>query len=111
MPIAARGSAALTGAFPSMHRSGSSVISHLDKALFFNLSSKQREGMMKCERCGAGMLEEYVAVSGDLVKVKNISAWHCTACKRVEYGTRAHGPVFEVDSTRVVSGSGFPELS
>ena len=56
---------------------------------------------MKCERCGAGMLEEHVAVSGDLVKVKNISAWHCTACKRVEYGTRAHGPVFEVDSTTV----------
>jgi hypothetical protein len=42
---------------------------------------------MKCERCGAAMLEEHVAVSGGLVKLKNISAWHCTDCKRVEYGT------------------------
>jgi hypothetical protein len=43
---------------------------------------------MKCERCGAApMLEEKVIVSGGLVKLKNISAWHCTECKRVEYGT------------------------
>jgi ribosomal protein L37AE/L43A len=42
---------------------------------------------MKCERCGAPMLEEQVAVSGGLVKLKNPSVWHCTECKRVEYGT------------------------
>jgi hypothetical protein len=41
----------------------------------------------KCERCGASMLEEHVVVSGGLEKLKNISAWTCTACKRVEYGT------------------------
>ena len=73
---------------------------------------------MKCERCGAAMLEEHVEVSDDLGKLKNISAWHCPACKRVEYGTmgsfkpnRAPGPVFRGDSTTIVSGSGFPELS
>jgi hypothetical protein len=42
---------------------------------------------MKCERCGASMLEEQITVSGGLVKLKNISAWHCTECERVEYGT------------------------
>ena len=41
---------------------------------------------MKCERCGASMLEEQIAVSGGLVKLKNIIAWHCTECERVEYG-------------------------
>jgi hypothetical protein len=42
---------------------------------------------MKCERCGAPMLEEHVTVSGGLVKLKNISAWHCIDCDRVEYAT------------------------
>lgn len=42
---------------------------------------------MKCERCGAPMLEEQIAVSGGLGKLKNLSAWHCTECERVEYGT------------------------
>lgn len=42
---------------------------------------------MKCERCGASMLEEQIAVSGGLVRLKNISAWHCPECERVEYGT------------------------
>jgi YgiT-type zinc finger domain-containing protein len=42
---------------------------------------------MKCERCGGSMLEEQVVVSGGLVKLKNIPAWHCTECKRVEYAT------------------------
>ena len=42
---------------------------------------------MKCERWGAPMREEQVTVSGGLVKLKNISAWHCTECERVEYGT------------------------
>jgi hypothetical protein len=42
---------------------------------------------MKCERCGAPMLEEQITVSGGQVKLKNISAWHCTECERVEYGT------------------------
>ena len=42
---------------------------------------------MTCERCGASMQEEHVAVSGGLVKVKNLSVWHCTQCERVEYGT------------------------
>ena len=42
---------------------------------------------MKCERCGALMREEQVTVSGGLVKLKNLLAWHCTVCERVEYGT------------------------
>ena len=42
---------------------------------------------MKCERCGAPMWEEQVTVSGGLVKLKNVLAWHCTVCERVEYGT------------------------
>jgi hypothetical protein len=42
---------------------------------------------MKCERCGASMLEEQITVSGGMVKLKNISAWTCTECERVEYGT------------------------
>lgn len=42
---------------------------------------------MKCERCGAPMLEEQIAVSGGLGKLKNLTAWHCTECERVEYGT------------------------
>jgi hypothetical protein len=42
---------------------------------------------MECERCGASMVEEQITVSGGLVKLKNISAWHCTECERVEYGT------------------------
>jgi hypothetical protein len=33
------------------------------------------------------MLEEHIAVSGGLGKLKNLSAWHCTKCERVEYGT------------------------
>ena len=42
---------------------------------------------MKCERCGGPMLEEQIAVSGGLETLKNLSAWHCTECERVEYGT------------------------
>ena len=42
---------------------------------------------MICERCGTPMREEQVTVSGGLVKLKNILAWHCTVCERVEYGT------------------------
>jgi len=42
---------------------------------------------MKCERCGAPMVEEQIAVSGGPGKLKNLSAWHCTGCERVEYGT------------------------
>jgi YgiT-type zinc finger domain-containing protein len=40
---------------------------------------------MKCECCGAPMLEEHVVVRGGLVTLKNLSAWHCTECERVEY--------------------------
>ena len=42
---------------------------------------------MKCERCGGPMRKEQVTVSGGLVKLKNVLAWHCTVCERVEYGT------------------------
>jgi hypothetical protein len=31
---------------------------------------------MKCDCCGAPMLEEHVVVSGGLVKLKNPTAWH-----------------------------------
>ena len=40
---------------------------------------------MNCERCGAGMLDERVSVSGGMVIAKNLSAWHCRQCGRVEY--------------------------
>ncbi len=40
---------------------------------------------MKCDRCGSEMVEEQVCVTGGLVKIKNVSAWHCTNCGRVEY--------------------------
>ena len=33
------------------------------------------------------MQEEQIAVGGGLGKLKNLSAWHCTECERVEYGT------------------------
>lgn len=49
---------------------------------------------MKCDRCGSGMTEEQVSVTGGLVKIKNISAWHCTHCGRVEYKP-AHGDTIE----------------
>jgi hypothetical protein len=48
---------------------------------------------MKCERCGSDMREEQVCVTGGLVKIKNVSAWHCTGCGRVEYqSTLAEAP-------------------
>jgi hypothetical protein len=64
---------------------------------------------MECDRCGAPMLEEHVAVSDGLVKLKNISAWHCTACKRVEYGTT--GSLAAATHDNRGSRSGFSELS
>jgi hypothetical protein len=60
---------------------------------------------MKCERCGASMLEEQIVVSGGLVKLKNISAWHCTECERVEYGTmRSPAAAVNTASRQDVSG-------
>lgn len=40
---------------------------------------------MKCERCQSIMREEQLVVSGGLFTVKNISAWHCAHCGRIEY--------------------------
>lgn len=40
---------------------------------------------MKCERCQGAMLEEVLLVGGGLVQVKNVSAWHCAQCGRIEY--------------------------
>ena len=71
---------------------------------------------MKCERCGASMLEEQIAVSGGLVKLKNVSAWHCTECERVEYGTmrtylpqytRPHDRIYQFSATASVRVSAY----
>jgi len=40
---------------------------------------------MTCERCGACMMDEQVSVSGGIIIVKNVLAWHCTRCGSVEY--------------------------
>lgn len=40
---------------------------------------------MKCERCEGVMHEERFVVSGGMVKIKNVSAWHCRDCGRIEY--------------------------
>jgi hypothetical protein len=46
------------------------------------------KALAKCERCSAPMHGEQIVVSGGgMEKLKNISAWTCTACERVEYGT------------------------
>jgi len=31
------------------------------------------------------MCEERLVVEGGLVKVKNVTAWHCTSCGTIEY--------------------------
>jgi len=36
------------------------------------------------------MLDERVSVSGGMVIVKNLSAWHCRQCGRVEYRSFIH---------------------
>jgi hypothetical protein len=60
---------------------------------------------MKCERCGAPMLEEQIAVSGDLGKLKFLSARHCTECERVEYGTmRSLGSAVNTSARLYISG-------
>ena len=40
---------------------------------------------MKCERCQGIMREEQLVVTGGVVRVKGISAWHCRQCGRIEY--------------------------
>lgn len=40
---------------------------------------------MKCERCYGAMLEEVLIVRGGPVQIRNVSAWHCTECQRIEY--------------------------
>jgi hypothetical protein len=40
---------------------------------------------MKCERCEGLMLEKEIVLSGDEVKRRSVSAWHCLYCKRTEY--------------------------
>lgn len=40
---------------------------------------------MKCERCQGVMREESLVVRGGLVKIKNMTAWHCMRCGRTEY--------------------------
>jgi hypothetical protein len=50
------------------------------------LSYQSIEGSkMNCERCGDAMCEEQLVVQGGLVKVKNMTVWHCTNCGRTEY--------------------------
>lgn len=43
---------------------------------------------MKCERCKGDMLEEELIVVGGIVKIKDVSAWHCLQCGREEYRSR-----------------------
>ena len=40
---------------------------------------------MKCDRCQGVMCEEPIVVRGGLVKIKNMTAWHCMHCGRTEY--------------------------
>lgn len=40
---------------------------------------------MKCDRCQVVMCEEPIVVRGGLVKIKNMTAWHCMNCGRTEY--------------------------
>lgn len=40
---------------------------------------------MKCERCEGVMQEERLVVSGGMVLIKEVSAWHCLNCGRIEY--------------------------
>jgi hypothetical protein len=50
---------------------------------------------MNCERCGEAMCEEELVVQGGLVKVKNMTAWHCEICGRIEYkGCLSHEDLF-----------------
>ena len=60
---------------------------------------------MNCERCGASMMEEQIAVGSGQVKLKNISAWTCTECERVEYRTM-HSLAAEVNTTTQGDRSG-----
>ena len=39
---------------------------------------------MKCERCEGLILEEEIVLSGDEVKRRSVSVWHCLDCKRIE---------------------------
>ena len=41
---------------------------------------------MECEHCHGEMVEEQLVVVGGLVRVKGVSAWHCSQCGRLEYG-------------------------
>jgi hypothetical protein len=66
-------------------KSGCAVCLWLEHGHPLRLVHNQEGCIMKCERCGARMLEEHVAVSGGVVKVKNLSVWHCTQCNREEY--------------------------
>ena len=48
---------------------------------------------MKCGRCEGLMREEEILLSGDAVKRRCVSAWHCSNCGRIEYQ-----PVVERDT-------------
>jgi hypothetical protein len=40
---------------------------------------------MECERCQGIMCEERLVVRDGLVKIKNMTAWHCMQCGRTQY--------------------------
>jgi YgiT-type zinc finger domain-containing protein len=40
---------------------------------------------MNCDQCSGSMREERLVVQGRLVKIKNVTAWHCETCGRIEY--------------------------
>jgi YgiT-type zinc finger domain-containing protein len=56
--------------------------------------------MMKCERCNGNMLEEELIVVGGIVRVKDVSAWHCVVCGRIEYRSKvADRSMVELEAT------------
>src|SRR5215210_3877023 len=63
-------------------------------------------GSMTCERCSAVMHEEELVVIGGPIKIKNVSAWNCPQCGRIEYRAVAGKPRFvQYDSDAVLRKS------
>jgi hypothetical protein len=46
------------------------------------------------------MCEEQLVVQGGLVKVKNMTVWHCMSCERIEYRNQGSLAPFKEQDTR-----------
>jgi YgiT-type zinc finger domain-containing protein len=55
---------------------------------------------MQCERCKGDMMEEELIVVGGIVRLKDVSAWHCDQCGRVEYRSHAASRMVEIETAR-----------